>query len=44
MKCRGGNQYKQAHNGGKLRALETGTSVDLRVDADDYNACLAIIS
>ena len=45
MKCRGSNQYKQAHNGGKNRALETGSSVDLSVDVvDDYNACLAIIN
>ena len=44
MKCRGSNQYKQAHNGGKNRALETGISVDLSVDVDDYNACLAIIN
>ena len=35
---------QQAHNGGKNRALETGTSVDLSVDVDDYNACLAIIN
>ena len=26
------------------RALETGTSVYLSVDVDDYNACLAIIN
>ena len=44
MKCRGGNQYKEAHNGGKLTALTTGTSVDLSVDVDDYQACLAIIN
>ena len=44
MKFRGGNQYKQAHNGGRIRALETETSVDLSVDLDDYNACLAIIN
>ena len=31
MKCRGNNQYKQAHNGGKYRALTTGTSVDLYI-------------
>ena len=44
MKCRGSNQYKQARNGGKNRAVETGTSVDLSVDVDDYNASLAIIN
>ena len=34
------DQSFTSHN----RALETGTSVDLSVDVDDYNACLAIIN
>ena len=36
--------YKQARNGGKITAALTGTSLDLSVDVDDYNACLAIIN
>jgi hypothetical protein len=42
MKFRGGYQYKQAHNGERIRALETEFSVDLSVDLDEYNACLDI--
>ena len=37
MACDGGNQYKQAHNGGRKRAQNTGSSVDLTVNLDDYN-------
>ena len=44
MKCRGGSQHKQAHSGGKNRALKAGTSADLSVDIDDYSACLASTS
>jgi hypothetical protein len=32
-----GNDYKQAHNDGKRRRRETGTSVDLSISLDDYD-------
>ena len=37
MACDGGNQYKLAHNGGRKRAENTGTSVYRKVNVDDYN-------
>ena len=37
MASDGGNQYKQAHNGGQKRAENTGSSVDRKVNVDDYN-------
>ena len=43
MSCLGGNDYKQAHNEGKRRRRETGTSVDLSISLDDYDKCLAYI-
>ena len=39
MACDGGNQYPKAHNGGRLRRLNTGTSVDLTVNMEDYLRC-----
>jgi hypothetical protein len=39
MACDGGNQYLKAHNGGRLRRLNTGTSVDLTVNMEDYLRC-----
>jgi hypothetical protein len=30
----GGNQYKQAHNGGQNRAQITGSKIDLKVDSE----------
>ena len=33
----GGNQNKQAHIGGRKLAENTGSSVDLKVNFDDYN-------
>ena len=33
----GGNQYKIAHNNGRKRARETGSSVDLELSRDLYN-------
>ena len=45
MSCLGGNDYKQAHNGGKRRRQMTGISVDLSiVSLDDYDRCLAHIA
>ena len=44
MSCLGGNDYKQAHNGGKTRRQMTGTSVDLFISLDDYDRCLAYIA
>ena len=38
------NDYKQAHNDGKRRGQETGTSVDLSISLDDYDRCLAYIA
>ena len=32
MACDGGNDYKQAHNGGKKRQKSTGSAVDLSVN------------
>ena len=44
MSCLGGNDYKQAHNGGKRRRQMTGTSVDFSISLDDYDRCLAYIA
>jgi hypothetical protein len=44
MSSLGRNDYKQAHNGGKRRRRETGTSVDLFISLDDYDRCLAYIA
>ena len=40
----GGNDYKQAHNGGQKRRRETGTSVDLSISLDDYDRCVTYLS
>jgi len=40
----GGNDYKQAHNDGRKRRRETGTSVDLSINLDDYDRCVAYLS
>jgi hypothetical protein len=40
----GGNDNKQAHNDGKRRRQESGTSVDLFIDLEDYDNCLAYIA
>lgn len=37
MATDGDNQYKQAHNGGRERAKNTGTSVDLLVNKEIYD-------
>ena len=39
MACDSGNQYLKAHNGGRERRKITGTSVDLKVDMDDFRRC-----
>ena len=44
MSCLSGNDYKQAHNGGKRCRQMTGTSVDLSISLDDYDRCLAYIA
>ena len=44
MSCLGGNDYKQAHKGGKRRRQMTGTSVNLSISLDDYDRCLAYIA
>ena len=42
----GGNDYKQAHNGGKKRKrnIDIGTSVDLSIDLNDYDRCMKFIN
>ena len=46
LSAQSGNDYKQAHNDGKRRRRETGTSVDLSASLDDYDSsrCLAYIA
>ena len=44
MKDLGGNDYKQAHNGGKKRKRDIGTSVDLSIDLNDYDRCIELIN
>ena len=44
MSCLGGNDYIQAHNGGKRRSQMTGGSVDLFLSLDDYDRCLTYIA
>ena len=40
----GGIDYKQAHNKGKRRRRENGTSVDLSINFDDYDRCVAYLT
>ena len=40
----GGNDCKQAHNGGKKRKRDIGTSVDLSIDLNDYDRCMKFIN
>ena len=40
MKDLGGNEYKQAHNNGKKRRRDIGSSVDLSIDLNDYDRCM----
>ena len=44
MSCLGWNDYKQAHNEGRRHRRETGTLVDLSINLDDYDRCLAYIA
>ena len=48
MEVLGGNdynyKYKQAHNGGKKRKRDIGTSVDLSIDLNDYDRCMEFIN
>ena len=44
MEVLGGNDYKQAHNGGKKRKRDIGTSVDLSIDLNDYDRCIEFIN
>ena len=44
MSCLGGNDYKQAHNESKRRRRDTGTSVDLSINSDDYDRCVAYLT
>ena len=41
MSCFGGNDYNQAHNEGRRRRRDDATSVDLSINLDDYDRCLA---
>jgi len=42
MACDGGNDYKQAHNGGRKRKRDIGSAVDLSINLDDYDRCLRL--
>ena len=42
MACDGGNDYKQAHNGGTKRKRDTGSAIDLSINLDDYDRCLRL--
>ena len=42
MSCDGGNDYKQAHNGGERRKRETGSACDFTVDSVDYDRCVRL--
>ena len=44
LSCLGGNDFKQGHNEGKIRRRETRTSVDLSINLNDYDRCLACIT
>ena len=44
MKETGGNQYKPAHNNSRSRKQETDSPIDLRVNFEDYNRCIAYLS
>ena len=44
MEVLGGNDYKKAHNGGKKRKRDIGTSVDLSIDLNDYDRCIEFIN
>jgi len=39
MESDGGNDYKQAYNGGKKRKRDTGSAVDLSINFDDFDRC-----
>ena len=41
MSCLGGNDYKHAHNESKRCKRDTGNSVDLSINLDDYDRCVA---
>jgi hypothetical protein len=42
MACKGGNDYKQAHNGGAKRKRDTGSAIDLTVNLVDYDECVEL--
>ena len=44
MKENGGNDYKQAHNDSRSLIKTTGTPIDLRVDLEDYDRCVALLN
>ena len=44
MRCRGDNNYKQAHNQGEKRQKDAGAAVDLSVNYEDYIACKDILA
>jgi len=41
MEETGGNQYKPAHNNSRNRNKETGSPIDLRVNLEDNDRCVA---
>ena len=42
MSCDGGNDNKQARDGGGKRKRETGSAVDLTVNLVDYDRCVRL--
>ena len=42
MSCDCGNDYKQAHNGGKRRKRETGSVCDFTFNLVDYDRCVRL--
>ena len=42
MASDGGNDYKQAHNGGKKRKKDTGSACDFTVNLVDYDRCVRL--
>jgi hypothetical protein len=42
MTCNGGNDYKQANDGGKKGKRETCSGCDLTVDLGEYDRCVGV--
>ena len=42
MSCDGGNDCRQARNGGEKRKRETGSAIDFTVNLVDYDRCVRL--